>query len=318
MRISDAVLEFLVYQITVKYTILNFYDILPNFYFLFTLFKFHVIFSYEIISKESQKEKDFHMNDEQDTKTNIKSPSKAAKTALITGASRGIGRAIALKFAREGYNLIINCAQNASLLESLRAEVRSYGAECISFLADVGDMEQCRKMFTEGMQAFSGLDVLINNAGISYIGLLQEMGEEDWDALMRTNLYSVFHCSKLAIPLMLRQGRGKIINISSVWGKNGASCEVAYSASKGAVNAFTRALGKELAPSNIQVNAVACGAIETDMNAFLNQDEFCCLSNEIPAGRLGQSAEVAELVWQLASSTSYLNAQIINLDGAWQ
>ncbi|MDO4788438.1 MAG: SDR family NAD(P)-dependent oxidoreductase [Johnsonella sp.] len=249
---------------------------------------------------------------------NITKNHSSSKTALITGASRGIGRAIALKFAREGYHLIINCAHNLKLLESLKAEVSSYGVQCMSFRADVGEMEQCETMFAEAMKVFSGLDVLINNAGISYIGLLQDMGVKDWDALMHTNLYSVFHCSKLAIPLMLKKGRGKIINISSVWGKNGASCEVAYSASKGAVNAFTRALGKELAPSNIQVNAVACGAIETDMNAFLDPDEFCSLSNEIPAGRLGKSAEVAELVFQLASSTSYLNAQIINLDGAWQ
>lgn len=240
------------------------------------------------------------------------------KTALVTGASRGIGRAIALKFAEEGYNLILNCAHNTSLLDSLKQEVKSYGVDCLTFQADIGSFNECRKMFEESMQVFSSLDVLINNAGISYIGLLQDMSEDEWEALMHTNLYSVFYCSKLAIPYMLNLGRGKIINISSVWGCCGASCEVAYSASKGAVNAFTRALGKELAPSNIQVNAIACGAIETDMNSCLEEETLCRLADEIPAGRLGKACEVADLVLQLALSNNYLNAQIINLDGAWQ
>lgn len=160
-------------------------------------------------------------------------------------------------------------------------------------------------------------DLVINNAGISYIGLLQDMAPEEWDRIVRTNLTSVFNCSKLAIPHMLEQKSGKILNISSVWGNVGASCEVAYSATKGGINSFTRALAKELAPSNVQVNAVACGAIDTDMNHFLEKEELEALKEEIPAGRLAKPEEVAQLLLQLARSDSYLTGQIIGFDGGW-
>ena len=140
---------------------------------------------------------------------------------------------------------------------------------------------------------------------------------DDWNNIMQTNLTSVFNCCKLAIPGMVNAKSGKIINISSVWGNVGASCEVAYSATKGAINAFTKALGKELAPSNIQVNAIACGAIDTQMNHFLSEDDLAELINEIPANRLGQTSEVADLVYQLCQNNEYLNGQVIKLDGAW-
>ena len=164
---------------------------------------------------------------------------------------------------------------------------------------------------------YGGLDVLINNAGISYIGLLQDMTSGDWDRILRTNLTSVFNCCKLAIPMMLSAGRGKIVNISSVWGNVGASCEVAYSATKGGINAFTKALAKELAPSNIQVNAVACGAIDTEMNQWLEEDDLIALVEEIPTGRLGRAEEVADLVYHLGYKNAYLTGQVIGLDGGW-
>ena len=143
------------------------------------------------------------------------------------------------------------------------------------------------------------------------------MTPDDWNRVISSNLTSVFNCCSLAIPMMLKKKSGKIINISSVWGNVGASCEVAYSASKGGMNAFTKALAKELAPSNIQVNAIACGAIDTEMNQFLSEDDRLSLIEEIPANRLGQANEVAEFAYQLATASAYLTGQIISLDGGW-
>ena len=159
--------------------------------------------------------------------------------------------------------------------------------------------------------------MLVNNAGIAYIGLLQDMTVSDWQRIVNTNLTSVFNCCKLAIPLMLSARQGKIINISSVWGNVGASCEVAYSATKGGINAFTKALAKELAPSNIQVNAVACGAIDTEMNQWMEEEDLIGLVEDIPAGRLGRAEEVADLVYHLGYKNAYLTGQVIGLDGGW-
>ena len=241
----------------------------------------------------------------------------AQKTVLITGASRGIGKAIAVKFAERNYNVVINCIQNEERLLQTKREIESYQVSCLAQMGDMGNMEQCQLLFDKIRKQFGTLDVLVNNAGISYIGQLQDMTSSDWDRIIRTNLTSVFNCSKLAIPGMVAQKYGKIINISSVWGVVGASCEVAYSATKGGINAFTKALAKELAPSNIQVNAVACGAIDTEMNQFLEEDELIALVDEIPAGRLGSAEEVADLVYHLGYKNSYLTGQIIGLDGGW-
>lgn len=239
------------------------------------------------------------------------------KTVLVTGASRGIGKAIAVKFAKKGYNVVINCLHNEDRLLQTRKELESYQISCLSYMGDMGDMNQCQELFQMIKKQFGPLDVLVNNACISYIGLLQDMTTEAWDRIIRTNLTSAFHCSKLAIPGMLERKQGKIINISSIWGVSGASCEVAYSATKGGINAFTKALAKELAPSNIQVNAVACGAIDTEMNQFLSEDELIALIDEIPAGRLGKAEEVADLVYHLGYKNSYLTGQIIGLDGGF-
>ena len=181
----------------------------------------------------------------------------ARKTVLVTGASRGIGKAIAVKFAKKGYNVIINCAHREAELLQAQKEIENYQVACTAFLGDMGDFATCEKLFRLIRKQYGSLDVLVNNAGIAYIGLLQDMTVSDWQRIVNTNLTSVFNCCKLAIPLMLSARQGKIINISSVWGNVGASCEVAYSATKGGINAFTKALAKELAPSNIQVNAVA-------------------------------------------------------------
>lgn len=241
----------------------------------------------------------------------------AQKTVLVTGASRGIGKAIATKFAKKGYNIAINCVHSEDRLLQAKREIESYQVPCLAYLGDMGKIEDCQELFNQIRKQFGSLDVLVNNAGVAYIGLLQDMSPEDWNRVIQTNLTSVFNCCKLAIPGMVSRKQGKIINISSVWGIVGASCEVAYSATKGGINAFTKALAKELAPSNIQVNAVACGAIDTEMNQWMDDDEFISLVEEIPAGRLGKAEEVADLVYHLGYKNSYLTGQVIGLDGGW-
>ena len=239
------------------------------------------------------------------------------KTVLVTGASRGIGKAVALKFAQKGYRVAINCVSRRDDLMQVKKEVESYQTECLAYVGDVGVYDNCREMFDLVKKQFGSPDVLVNNAGISYIGLFQDMTPEDCDRVIRVNLDSVFYFCKLALPDMISRKSGRIINVSSVWGTTGASCETAYSAAKGGVNALTRALAKEAAPSGIQVNAVACGAIDTEMNSFMSDEELISLIDEIPMNRLGKASEVADLVYHLAYKAGYLTGQVITLDGGW-
>ena len=233
------------------------------------------------------------------------------KSALITGASRGIGKAIAYEFARNGYNLYLTCKNNLNLLKDLKHEIENI--ECHIFQCDMGNAKEVEQLF----QSIPSMDVIVNNAGISHVGLLTDMSVEEWHRVMSTNLDSLFYTSKFGVPKMLTNHKGKIINISSVWGNTGASMEVAYSASKGAVNSFTKALAKELAPSNIQVNAIACGAIDTDMNHCFSPEEVQLLIEEIPADRLGSPSEVAKLAVYLAEAPAYLTGAIIKIAGGW-
>lgn len=236
------------------------------------------------------------------------------KTALITGASRGIGRAIAKAFACAGYDLYLTCIHSGQALSDYCRELSAeYGIRSTAFCGDMGDFKTVQSLFKE----ITHLDVLINNAGISHIGLLSDMTPEEWRRLMSTNLDACFYTCKLAVPLMVHEKRGCIINISSIWGNAGASMEVAYSASKGAVNSLTKALAKELAPSNIQVNAIACGVIDTDMNRCFSAEEMQALIDEIPADRLGRTDEVAHLALQLSSAPAYMTGQILTIDGGF-
>lgn len=236
------------------------------------------------------------------------------KTALITGASRGIGRALAEVFAAAGYDLVLTCLHHMEELERLGQELeRTYGISCHRSAVDAGDCEAVAALFAR----IERLDVLVNNAGIAHMGLLQDMTPQQWRRIMATHLDGCFYTCRHAIPLMLAQGGGHILNISSVWGNVGASMEVAYSAAKGGVNTFTRALAKELAPSHIQVNAIACGVIDTDMNRCLSEEDLEILRQEIPADRLGTPREVAALALQLVQSPGYLTGQVITLDGGW-
>lgn len=236
------------------------------------------------------------------------------KTAFLTGASRGIGNAIAKALAREDYDLYLVCHKRKDLLTGLTKELeKEYSISCTCFVGDISDYQFVSQCFSKIKQ----LDVLINNAGVSYVGLFQDMTPEEWKQILDTNLSSAFYTSKLAVSNMLQQKSGKIINISSVWGNAGASTEVAYSASKGGLNSFTKALAKELAPSNIQVNAIALGMMDTDMNNCFSLEEKASIIEDIPAGRMGTPKEAAELVLNLIKSPAYLTGQIITLDGGW-
>lgn len=240
------------------------------------------------------------------------------KTALITGASRGIGQAAAFAFAQNGYDLILNCAHSIRELNVYAKELENtFHIQTLCCGGDVGDYTFVCQMFKDISTFCGGIDVLINNAGISYIGLLSDMSFQDWEHIIHTNLSSAFACCKCAIPYMVSQKSGNIINVSSEWGKYGASCEAAYSASKGGLNALTKSLAKELAPSNIQVNAVAFGVIDTDMNSGLSLSERNQLRSEIPAGYFAPPEEAAKFLLELASSPPYLTGQIISFNGGW-
>lgn len=239
------------------------------------------------------------------------------KTVLVTGSSRGIGRACALAFARSGYHVFINCRTSIEKLDVLEKEILDAGGTCTQVPGDVSSPEPVRSIFRTISSARGGLDVLINNAGISRFGLLSDMSDEEWRTVLDTNLSSAFYCCREAVPYMVSRKQGKIINISSMWGVAGASCEAAYSASKAGLNGLTQALAKELAPSNIQVNAIACGVIDTEMNARLNEEERNALKEEIPAGRFGTADEAANLALMLAEAPGYLTGQIIRMDGGF-
>ena len=242
-----------------------------------------------------------------------------SKVAFITGASRGIGRAIAEEFARHGYCLAINCKNSGEALLSYAEELANrYHVTCLPLFGDAGEEPFIIEAFQAIDHKFGRIDVLVNNAGISKIGLLADLSLREWNQILQTNLTSLFCCCKHAIPRMLRSQSGSILNISSVWGTVGASCEVAYSASKVGVNAFTKALAKELAPSHISVNAIAFGVIDTQMNQCFTPEERSQLMEEIPAGRFGAPLEAAQLALTLVEAPSYLTGQVVAMDGGWQ
>ncbi|MCB7304640.1 SDR family NAD(P)-dependent oxidoreductase [Bariatricus massiliensis] len=240
------------------------------------------------------------------------------KTVLITGASRGIGKATALLFAAGGYHVFLNCRKTWKDLHQVKSQIDSMQlGSCEIVTGDVGNPEDVRGIFDVISLSCAGLDVLINNAGVAYMGLLSEMSDGDWSQVISTNLSSVFYCCRQAIPHMVKVKRGRIINVSSMWGTAGASCEAAYSASKSGIHGLTRALAKELAPSNIQVNAIACGVIDTAMNQTLDETEKAALREEIPAGRFGTPDEAAQMIWDIANAPEYMTGQIIGFDGGF-
>lgn len=248
---------------------------------------------------------------------NINQAKHMKEYVLITGASRGIGRAITLRFAKEGYNTIIIAKNSYNELSDIQNICQNYHTNCIPHACDVANYVELATLKDDLDSLGIHVSCVVNNAGISHIGLLQDMDISDWENIMKTNLDSIFYTSKLFTPDMIKNQNGCIINISSIWGNIGASCEVAYSASKGGMNAFTKALAKELAPSHIRVNAIACGAINTSMNNHLSLEEKSSLEEDIPFGRMGTDNEIAEVVYNLYTSPAYLTGQIITVDGGW-
>jgi len=238
------------------------------------------------------------------------------KRIIVTGASRGIGRAISLLLAKEGYDLLIVSRSEEALTELKKEIENKYDVDVIKFAADLKNTKEV-SLLSEKINKLNDIYALINNAGISHVGLLQDMTYEEWNNIVDVNLSSVFYMSKAVIPQMVSRKEGRIINISSMWGNAGASMEVAYSATKGGVNAFTKALAKELAPSNIVVNAIAYGVIATSMNSHLSEDEMNDLKNDIPMGRIADPAEAAQMVVNVLCAPSYMTGQIIAMDGGY-
>lgn len=236
------------------------------------------------------------------------------ETVFISGASRGIGLAIAKAFSSQGYPTILTCKDSFEKLKKIASTLElENGVSCMALQGDMGNEEDVKRIFA----MIPEVQILINNAGISHVGLLSDMTISEWNHVINTNLTSAFLCSKEVVPSMISRKKGKIINISSIWGDVGSSMEVAYSASKAGLNGFTKSLAKELAPSNIQVNAIACGLIDTSMNACFSIEEKQNLIDSIPADRIGTPEDIAQFVLDLAKSHSYLTGQIIKIDGGW-
>lgn len=241
-----------------------------------------------------------------------------SRTVLITGASKGIGRQTALLFAEKGYNVAANYFKSHDEAEKLKAEINGKGGVCEIFRADVSDSAQTAEMFRKLENTFGGADVLVNNAGIAEQSLFTDITEEMWDRMFGVNVKSAYLCSRLALPYMIHQKHGRIINISSMWGISGASCEVHYSASKAALIGFTKALAKEEGLSGITVNCIAPGVIDTEMNAHLDKETMDILKDETPVNRLGTAYDVACAVLFLASEeASFITGQTLSVDGGF-
>ncbi|QAA31936.1 elongation factor P 5-aminopentanone reductase [Clostridium manihotivorum] len=240
----------------------------------------------------------------------------SGKVIMVTGASKGIGKEIAISLASKGASLVVNYNKDEQGAKEVVELIKANGGYAVACQGDVGKYVEAERLIEFTIKTFGKLDVLVNNAGISSIGLLMDISEKEINKLIDTNIKGVIYTSKLAIPHFLSKGKGNIVNISSIWGKSGAACEVVYSATKGAINSFTKALAKELAPSSIRVNGVAPGVINTAMNKWLSEDEAAELTEEIPMGRFGEGSEVAEVVSFLCSEqSSYVTGQVITVDG---
>ncbi|TQR98927.1 elongation factor P 5-aminopentanone reductase [Paenibacillus ottowii] len=239
-------------------------------------------------------------------------------TVLITGASGGIGAAIAERFAAVGMNVVIHYMKSHEKANEVARRCMAYSGKVMTVSADLRSKEQIERMREKLENHGMKPDILVNNAGVSHYGLLTDVSEEEWDAVMAVNVKGTFLCTQVFMPHMISQRYGRIVNVSSVWGICGASCEVLYSTTKGGINAFTKALAQEVAPSGVTVNAVAPGAVDTSMLDHLDAGEINSLEEDIPAGRLARPDEISSLVYFLALPESgYINGQVISPNGGW-
>ena len=238
------------------------------------------------------------------------------KVALVTGGSRGIGRVIAEKFAKNGYNLVINYVSDNTNLDEIKKEFSKYGAEVLLEKADVSNFSECEKMVTSAIEKFGKIDTLVNNAGITRDNLLMRMKEEDFDKVISINLKGTFNLTKLVTPYMMKKREGRIVNISSVVGVMGNAGQSNYAASKAGIIGFTKSVAKELATRNILANCVAPGFIATDMTSVLNEKVKENISAQIPLKRMGTAEEIANAVYFLGGEeNTYITGQTLNIDG---
>ena len=239
-------------------------------------------------------------------------------TVLITGASRGIGRAAAFAFARAAWCVGVNYLENEAKAKDVVSSIEDIGGFATALQGDVCDPADCQAMFQAMEARFGPLDVLVNNAGISMPGLFTEVDLDAWNRALNVNLTGARNMAAAVVPSMVSRKRGAIVNVSSMWGVSGASCEVPYSAAKAGLIGFTKALAKELGPSNIRVNCVAPGVIDTDMNADLSPEDKAALAENTPLCRLGEPEEAAEAILFLASpKASFITGQVLGVDGGY-
>ena len=238
------------------------------------------------------------------------------KTVLITGGSRGIGKCIAENLARDGFNVVLNYNKSEKQAKQIKKELEEQGINIEICKADVSKREEVKKLVKFALNKFGNIDVLINNAGIAKLQMFNNITDSDWNEMIGTNLNSVFYCLQEALPNMIHNKNGCIINISSIWGLVGASCEVAYSVSKAGIDGMTKSLAKELGPSNIRVNSIAPGCINTDMNCYLTQEEWDDIKNKTPLKKIGEGLDIARCIKWLVED-EFTTGQVIAVDGGF-
>jgi len=238
------------------------------------------------------------------------------KTVIVTGGSRGIGAAIVKELAKEKYNLVLNYNNSEDAAKKIQKELEDQNIKIEIFKADVSKREEVKELVKFALEKYKNIDVLINNAGIDQIKPFMDITDEDWNKIMQVNLNSVFYCCQEVLENMIHNKKGCIINISSIWGRIGASCEVHYSASKAAIDGLTKALAKEMGPSNIRINSIAPGIIETEMNKDLSKEDIKEILAQVPLGRIAKPEEIVKSIKWLIED-EYVTGQVISVDGGW-